>query len=545
MSRGGPTNESGARRTGGQGVRAPKAGSVGARDFTRKRRSLQRQVARKQQVRERAKKRSSSQREVRAWLRRVPRAAWICAAVAVLNAACWSIVMPPFQVPDEPDHVAYVKQIVHGRLPSSSEDSYASDQETFVALNDLNYYDVRQAPRHHTISSRAQQTKLESDLAGAETRRFRVGDAAGVAATQPPLYYVLEALPYSLASNIVSRLQLMRLLSALMAGVTALFTFLFVRETLPKVAWAWAIGGLAAALTPLLAQMSGAVNPDAMLFAVAAGVFYCLARAFRRGFTRKTAIAAGALVAVGLMTKLNFVGLLPGVLLGLVVLSVRAARVRGRSAYVSLAIACGIGLAPAALYAFVNAFSSHPLLGLTSGVINGAHPSLSELSYIWQLFLPRIAGMHSYFPGLSTTFQFWFRGYVGLFGWIDTTFPGWVYKFALGPAVAILALCLRELIAQRAALRPRIAELIVLAAMAAGLMGMIGVISWGGFPGKTAEFAEARYLLPLLPLFAVVIALAARGAGRRWGPTVGVAIVMLFLAHDLFSQLLVAGRFYA
>ena len=31
-------------------------------------------------------------------LRRVPRAAWICALVAFLNAACWSLITPPFQV---------------------------------------------------------------------------------------------------------------------------------------------------------------------------------------------------------------------------------------------------------------------------------------------------------------------------------------------------------------------------------------------------------------------------------------------------------------
>ncbi len=46
----------------------------------------------------------------RAALRRVPRTAWGCALVACLSAASWSIVMPPFQVPDEPSHFAYVQQ---------------------------------------------------------------------------------------------------------------------------------------------------------------------------------------------------------------------------------------------------------------------------------------------------------------------------------------------------------------------------------------------------------------------------------------------------
>ena len=58
------------------------------------------------------------------------------------------------------------------------------------------------------------------------------------------------------------------------------------------------------------------------------------------------------------------------------------------------------------------------------------------------------------------------------------------------------------------------------------------------------EYDEPRYLLPMLALWGAALALAARGAGRRWGPIAGVAIVSLVLAHDLFSQLLVISRYY-
>jgi hypothetical protein len=36
----------------------------------------------------------------------------------------------------------------------------------------------------------------------------------------------------------------------------------------------------------------------------------------------------------------------------------------------------------------------------------------------------------------------------------------------------------------------------------------------------------------------------ARGAGRRRGPAAAALIVVLFLAHDVFSRLLVVARFY-
>jgi 4-amino-4-deoxy-L-arabinose transferase-like glycosyltransferase len=85
----------------------------------------------------------------------------------------------------------------------------------------------------------------------------------------------------------------MRLFSALMAGLTALFSWLFIREALPAVPWAWTVGGLGVALMPLLGFISGALNPDAMLFAVCAALFFALARAFRRGLTLRLALAIG------------------------------------------------------------------------------------------------------------------------------------------------------------------------------------------------------------------------------------------------------------
>jgi hypothetical protein len=80
--------------------------------------------------------------------------------------------------------------------------------------------------------------------------------------------------------------------------------------------------------------------------------------------------------------------------------------------------------------------------------------------------------------------------------------------------------------------------------MAVGLMALIGLASYADFPTRSAEFAETRYLLPLLPLLGAVLALAARAGGERWGRAFGALIVVLFFAHDLFSQLLVVSRFY-
>jgi Predicted membrane protein (DUF2142) len=476
-------------------------------------------------------------------LGRVPRAAWICALVACLNAVCWSILMPAFEAPDEPAHFAYVKQLGEtGSLPSSS--SVLSSPEEIDALEELHFFTIRQVPQDHTIASRSEQRALDKKLAS--TPHDVGSSGAGTATSEPPLYYAIEALPYNLARSgtVLDRLALMRLLSALFAGFTALFVFLFVREALPGESWAWTVGGLSVALAPLLGFTSGVVNPDSMLFAVSAAIFYLLARAFRRGLGVRTAAAIGALTAAGLLTKINFVGLVPGVFCGVIVLSVREARASGRPAYDRLALALGIPLSPVLLYVAINVVSNHSPLGIVSGAIGTMHGSLlSQANYIWQMYLPRIPGTVNDFPGLFPTRQLWFNDYVGLYGWLDTPFPGWVDTLALIPASAIALLCGRSLFHNRATLRSRATELAVYAIVAVGLLLLIGAASYRVAPEIVSEYAQIRYLVPLLALFGAALALAARGAGR-WGPAVGVLIVVLFLAHDIFSQLQVVARYY-
>jgi hypothetical protein len=482
-------------------------------------------------------------------LRRIPgvlrrRAAWICALIACLNAICWSFITPPFQAPDELAQFAYVQQIAEtGTLPTSGNTDYS--QEETVALRDLHHLQVRWHPENHTIASRAEQRRLQRDLT--LSLRRSGGGGAGVAASHPPLYYALQTIPYGLGSGgtLLDRLELMRLLSALMAGLTALFAYLFVREALPGVAWAWSVGGLGVALAPLLGFMGGALNPDAMLYAVSAAIFYLLARAFRQGLTARLAVAIGVATAIGLLTKLNFIGLVPGEVVGVVVLGLRAARISRRAAYRYLALAVTIAASPVCLYILINLFSNHPGLGVVSNAIDltgGQGSVLKEISYIWQLYLPRLPGMANYFPGISTTRQIWFDRSVGLY--LDTPFPVWVDNIALIPTALLAILGIRALTKVRAALRRRLVELAVYALMGIGVMALIGADSYLNFPPDAGGYGEPRYLLPLLPLAAAALALSARGAGRRWGPAVGALIVVLFLAHDLFSQLQVISRYY-
>jgi hypothetical protein len=80
--------------------------------------------------------------------------------------------------------------------------------------------------------------------------------------------------------------------------------------------------------------------------------------------------------------------------------------------------------------------------------------------------------------------------------------------------------------------------------MLLGLMVLLPAASFESFPTLAAGDSEPRYFLPMLALGGALLALAARGGGRRWGPVAGVAIVMLIFGHDVLSQLLEVSRYY-
>jgi 4-amino-4-deoxy-L-arabinose transferase-like glycosyltransferase len=482
-----------------------------------------------------------------ALLRRVPTAAWVCALIALLNAATWSLIVPPFEGKDESDHFAYVEQIVeNGSLPENGQENGNYSNQEDLVLAGLHADEVLHSPQHTSITSEGEQRALiEANDAGAS---LRGSGEAGIATSEPPLYYAIQAVPYLLArGNILLELQLMRLVGALFGAVTALFTFLFLREILPRSPWAATVGALAVALQPLLGFMSGSVNPDSMLFAVSAAVIYCVARAFRRGLTRRLALALGVGIAAGFLTKLNFIGLAFGVYVGLAVLAVREVRARGRVALQAPLLAAAIGVLPVGLYALRNALESHHTLGLASSGASLVSPNKlwPMISYIWQFYLPRIPGMTHFFDGLATYKDIWFDRSVGLYGWMDTMFASWVNNVALVPAALVAVLFVREVAVRRKALRRRLPELGVYAAIAFGLLVLIGGSSYDSDAlNHNPAFAEPRYLLPLLPLLGAVFTLAVRGAGRRWAPAVGTALIVLIFGFDVFSQLQVIARYY-
>jgi hypothetical protein len=479
--------------------------------------------------------------------RSVRRTALLCALVALANGLAWSLIVPPFQVPDENAHYAYVQQVAErGTLPrpvfpegplSPREDSMLAALGTFAIVQHRN----TRAPELET-----QQQTIER-VANEQLSARGSGDAL-TATNNPPLYYALQAIPYRLAgSRVLDKLAAMRIVSALMGAVTVLLVFMFLRELLPGVPRAWPVGALAVALQPLFSFISGGINNDALLYLTAAGLLWGVARAFHRGLTPRGGALIGGFLGAGLVAKLTLLGFVPAAALAVALLGRRAWGHDRRRAARAIAWAAGLAVAPFAAYTLLNHFV------WTRSVIPGGVGSAAstggrtfsvgeEVAHVWQLFLPPLAMRHqfAYLPLWET----WFKGLFGRFGWLDYGFPEWFYKAALGVSLLVCALALAELARRRAAVRGRVGELAVYGLAACGLCVEIGIQSYRYRILTGGVFEQARYLLPLMCLYAAIAALAVRFGGRRWGPALGVGLVVLAIGHDLYAQAITISRYY-
>src|SRR5262249_8087878 len=295
------------------------------------------------------------------------------------------------------------------------------------------------------------------------------------ATNQPPLYYAVEALGYRLSpsTGLPDRVHLMRVISSVMAAVTVLLIFLFLREILPGTPWAWPVGALVVAFQPMFGFIGGGVNDDNLLFAAAAGVFLAFAVSFRRGLTTERGVAIGGATAAGVLAKVTMLGMLPGVVVGLLLLVLSSRPERRREALRGATAAVVTVAAPVLVYMLLNTtvWDRGLFLGASGSVaVPEAQPggsavpaqpaSLGDaLSYLWQFYLPRLPFMHSEFSAYQLR-EVWFHGFVGRFGWLDYDLPAEAYTVAFLVAMTILVLAGRELVERWSRVRGRAAELV-------------------------------------------------------------------------------------
>ena len=173
----------------------------------------------------------------------------------------------------------------------------------------------------------------------------------------------------------------------------------------------------------------------------------------------------------------------------------------------------------------------------------GSHPLTERLSYIWQLFLPRLPFQADLIEGFPLR-DVWVPRLLGQFGWLDYGYPAWIDDVFFWLCLTLVAAALMALVRLRRAVAPRILELVSYLAFAGGVLMAIG---WKDYESRITDqplFQQGRYLLVLIALLVGIACLALKGLGPRIGRPVGAGLVMALAAATLYGQLLTIDRYY-
>ena len=475
-------------------------------------------------------------------------------AVALLGVS-WALFVPPFQAPDENSHFGYAQELAEdfelpgqdGRKVFSTEQQLAHDRS-----NSEQAAAVPATKPEWSEPAYDRWRALEERLPDSARSD---GGGSNAAATNPPLYYLYEAVPYVLAKggDIFDRLYLLRLWSVLLLLVTTVGAWLLAGELFGRNRLLQLVAAGFAGMQPMVTFISASVTPDAMLFATWSLAFWLCARIMLRGLRTVEGIALFAVVGLGIVTKATGYAFVPAALLVLTVGYVRLRRASGRAVRPGWAVAVAplvvLTLIVGAWLGTARILDRPAVNQIATGTAHPT-PTLTSLnprevaSYMWQYYLPKLS-FQQQFGGLPDypVYDVWLKGGWAAFGWLEIEFPEGVYWL-----LALLTLATLAGAAVAVARAWRRIDRALAAAFALAVVTLFAGLHWTEFRtlvGGSGPFTQGRYLLPLIALMgaAVAAAVSALPARRR---ALAAALVLAGLAVlQLASLGITVGRFYA
>jgi hypothetical protein len=497
--------------------------------------------------------RAASGRGLRVFHRAV-RPALAVGLVAFANAASWALITPAFNAPDEPEHFAYAQYLAEtGHAPAhiaNPRPPYSSDQT--LALNAVDIYSQVNLPEARPPWLALEQARWQRLR---DTTPHRGGNGGGVtaaASSHQPAYYALLAPAYQVvrSQSTFSQLTAMRLVSALLGALVAVCAFGTVRELLPRQPVAAVAAGLLVAFQPMFGFISGAVNNDNGINAVAALSLYLVIRGLRRGLTWPLALALGAMLAIAPAMKETGYEIYPAVAIGLLGIAWRHNPLRNFRAWAALAAGFGAVLGGWALlqHVFYPSVAGHSGgaggIAATSALTTAEHMPGRFLVYLWELFLPRLHFMGALFPpGWPFRAIYVVRGW-GAFGWYTWIFPNWVYSLIIAAMGAVALLAVSAAVRERLAVWARNFEVAVIALFPVCVLVAVEAAFFAPNGGRTVVAEQGRYIFPAIAALAAIAVAGTFGLGRRWHVPLATTLVVAMIGLSYASQLLTLGSFY-
>ena len=457
--------------------------------------------------------RSAGERHARrsrlAGLRAVPGYVWWVTALYVTVLVGYSIVVPTYRAPDEPLHVdlshLFSEELTY---PAWYERDTGPDVQRSLSI----------------VRFGDQAAHLEAGDAPPKSERPAFEDLASPPMPtginqlpqHPPLYYVTTGLAMWAAEAVVGdpigdfvlETWLYRAMSIAFVAVLPLAVWR-VCELLGAARTVTVTAMLVPLAIPQLMHIGASANNDNLVLAFMWLSTPVVLRIARGALGTRTAVLAGVLTGLGLLTKL-YASVLPIWVLGALLLAVRRARRANLGAAVRFAVVYGVVALVTGGWWWIR---NIVLYGeLTPSRFSELVPPTDRPRDLWA-FLDAWA--------YSTTRRFW-----GDFGWYDTHISGVVV--AVDTAVCLLALAVGCARPDRVTGTPRSFRLLLVAPLLALIVGQFSLALRGYINTGRMAGLQGRYWFGAVAGLAVVVALGLAnlvGRRQRWLPLGALAAV--------------------
>jgi 4-amino-4-deoxy-L-arabinose transferase-like glycosyltransferase len=429
----------------------------------------------------------------------------LLAALSLLVNLIWVFTIQPFLAPDEPEHIATVREI-----------------QRKAALPEL-HFDFTSNPK-----GEPQPPFDDQRLTDAVQEVLGTGDRHRISFenVQSPFYYVTAALvSWPVVDNVPAELYICRVVSALFGMVTVLFIWAAVRELSPDKPLFALFCATTILFLPQFAFNSAYVTNDVALNAVGACALFVWLKGLRNPSFDRYLLVAGAVTGLAVLTKLTaLVLLLP---LGMLVIH-RAESVRHFLALI--AGACASFFAVTGWWFIRNIV----VYGEWTGFANAMRfHILRKGTVLLDPTNPDMVGQY-----FKTTFE----SSVGLFGWMDVPLDQSVYAAALWLGGALSVLSLYQLFRRIQVNEDR--PFMVRSLSVLLLLGVCITLGYLSYSLRVGYQAQGRYLFLLLLPFTLLInyGLYSLIERRAWNKLWCALPTVLLLALNVGSVIIVANH---
>jgi len=441
--------------------------------------------------------------------------AWALAGVLLLHVALgvyWSAVIPIWEAHDEDGHWFFVRLIAtEHRLPRPGERSISPNDE------------MHQPPLYYILAAIPVSFVDLSDNLMPHYNPYMSWPNAQGGQNRVVHDWAAESWPYR---GTVLGIHLARWVSVLLGVLTLLFTFLTARDLALEEPWVRWGAVLIVAFWPQFRFTTAVINNDNLLTAAAAAVSWLLVRLATARYARLLYVPALAVATgVAVTSKLNGLAVLPVVVLvvfssAVVALRRPWARAALLAGGATLALAA---VAPALLPGGPLAALSSSHLATVAWVARYAARLQSVLQ--WERMRPQVV-----IPALSAAL----RALWAAFGWNNVSLPEPTFKAAAAwGAVGLVGLV--AWLGRRPG-RMRAAAVAALALVVVAMVG--GALLYFARAGSTN--LQGRYFLCLLPAIGTLLSLGwnallpRRMRALAWGAVAGTLAILAVVTPDLY-----------